>query len=99
MEEEAQEMDKTKEVLLIQQIILLIWIPRDSLFNRKLVLPQVQPQTTAPNIKTINKLILMAKYNLNTWDLSEEHILQINLILMKGMKISKIQIYLFALVK
>ena len=91
MEEEAQEMDKTKEVLLIQQIILLIWIPRDSLFNRKLVLPRVQPQTTAPNIKTINKLILMAKYNLNTWDLSGEHILQINLILMKGINISNTQ--------
>ena len=82
--EGAQEMDKTKEVLLILQIILLIWILRDSRFNRKHVLPQVQPQTTAPSIKTINKLILMAKYNLNIWDLLEEHIQQINLIHMKG---------------
>ena len=90
--EGAQEMDKTKEVLLILQIMLLIWILHDSLFNRKHVLPQVQPQTTAPSIKTINKLILMAKYNLNIWDLLEEHIQQINLIHMKGtnMKIKNV---------
>ena len=84
--EATKEMGKTKEVLLILQIILLIWILRDNRFNRKHVLPQVQPQTTAPNIKTINKLTLMAKYNLSIWDLLGEHILRINLIHMKGMK-------------
>ena len=92
--EGAQEMDKTKEVLLILQIMLLTWILHDSLFNRKHVLPQVQPQTTAPSIKTINKLILMAKYNLSTWDLSEEHILQINSIRMKGIKKRRKRIFI-----